>query len=37
MTSAAYTYVGVDGKCTFDASKAVGYINYGSYNITQGD
>lgn len=37
MTSAAYPYVAVDGKCVFNASKAVGYVNYGSYNITQGD
>lgn len=32
-----YPYTAKDGSCVFRRSIAVGYVNYGSYNITQGD
>jgi len=32
-----YPYTARDGSCVFRKSIAVGYVRYGSYNITQGD
>jgi cathepsin H len=32
-----YKYTGKDGKCAYKPASAVGYVKYGSYNITQGD
>jgi len=37
MDSSSYPYVAKDGKCMFNVSKTVGYVKYGSYNITAGD
>jgi len=32
-----YPYTAKDGKCAFRKNIAVGYVRFGSYNITQGD
>jgi cathepsin H len=32
-----YIYTAKDGTCAFRPQQAVGYVKYGSYNITQGD
>lgn len=32
-----YPYTAKDGKCVFRPEVSVGYVKYGSYNITQGD
>ena len=32
-----YTYKAKNGKCVYNQEKAVAYVKYGSYNITQGD
>lgn len=37
QTDRTYPYTGVDGQCVFRAGIAVGYVRYGSYNVTQGD
>jgi len=32
-----YPYTAKDGSCVFRKGIAVGYVKYGSYNVTQGD
>lgn len=36
-TSLTYPYTGKDGECNFRPKVAVGYVKFGSYNITEGD
>lgn len=36
-TEITYPYTARDGSCVFRRSAAVGYVKYGSYNITEGD
>ncbi len=36
-TSLTYPYTGKDGECNFRSRVAVGYVRFGSYNITEGD
>jgi len=36
-SSMTYPYRGVDSECVYRSKVAVGYVRFGSYNITQGD
>ena len=36
-TELTYPYTAKDGKCVYRPNLAVGYVRFGSYNITQGD
>jgi cathepsin H len=36
-SSTTYPYTGMDGECNYRPKVAVGYVKFGSYNITQGN